>query len=170
MSVILVTGSAGLIGSEAVRFFFGRGFTVVGIDNDMRRIFWRLSILVSVVFILASAAAALSGFLRCGEKKHYQSLGILLLFGNMAIFSLAMGWGRAGLVPQVGLPDRYVLLSVPAFLTAFFIWEIYGSPNLRSLVQSGLFFIMCLMLPFNMAAGSQEKLAHRAWTPWSGTC
>jgi CDP-paratose 2-epimerase len=40
MSCILVTGSAGLIGSEAVRFFCERGFTVVGIDNNMRQAFF----------------------------------------------------------------------------------------------------------------------------------
>ena len=34
--VVLVTGSAGLIGSEAARFFSARGYRVVGIDNDMR--------------------------------------------------------------------------------------------------------------------------------------
>lgn len=37
MTVALITGSAGLIGSEAVRFFATKGFRVVGIDNDMRR-------------------------------------------------------------------------------------------------------------------------------------
>jgi CDP-paratose 2-epimerase len=36
MSVALVTGSAGLIGSEAVEFFADLGMDVVGIDNDMR--------------------------------------------------------------------------------------------------------------------------------------
>ena len=40
MSVVLVTGSAGLIGSEAALFFGGLGFDVVGIDNDMRRVFF----------------------------------------------------------------------------------------------------------------------------------
>lgn len=40
MTIILVTGSAGLIGSEAVRFFCERGFTVVGIDNNMRQVFF----------------------------------------------------------------------------------------------------------------------------------
>ncbi|MDH3603854.1 MAG: NAD-dependent epimerase/dehydratase family protein, partial [Candidatus Tectomicrobia bacterium] len=40
MSVILVTGSAGLIGSESVRFFCQLGHTVVGIDNDMRSQFF----------------------------------------------------------------------------------------------------------------------------------
>lgn len=40
MSVVLVTGSGGLIGSEAVRHFHDRGWDVVGIDNDMRRTFF----------------------------------------------------------------------------------------------------------------------------------
>ena len=40
MSVIIVTGSAGLIGAEATRFFHNKGFQVVGIDNDMRKEFF----------------------------------------------------------------------------------------------------------------------------------
>lgn len=40
MSVALVTGSAGLIGSETARFFAERGLDIVGIDNDMRRVFF----------------------------------------------------------------------------------------------------------------------------------
>ena len=40
MSVVVVTGASGLIGSEAVRFFHGKGYDVVGIDNDMRAYFF----------------------------------------------------------------------------------------------------------------------------------
>ena len=40
MSLILVTGSAGLIGSETVRFFADKGLEIVGIDNDMRAKFF----------------------------------------------------------------------------------------------------------------------------------
>lgn len=40
MSVVIITGSAGLIGSEASRFFAEQGMDVVGIDNDMRRRFF----------------------------------------------------------------------------------------------------------------------------------
>lgn len=40
MSVVVVTGSAGLIGSETVQFFGELGFDVVGIDNNMRRTFF----------------------------------------------------------------------------------------------------------------------------------
>jgi len=40
VSVAIVTGSAGLIGSEAVRHFAALGLDIVGIDNDMRRQFF----------------------------------------------------------------------------------------------------------------------------------
>jgi CDP-paratose 2-epimerase len=40
MAVAIITGSAGLIGSEAVRFFAHLGFDVVGLDNDLRARFF----------------------------------------------------------------------------------------------------------------------------------
>jgi CDP-paratose 2-epimerase len=40
MSVAVITGSAGLIGGEATRFFGALGLEVVGLDNDMRRAFF----------------------------------------------------------------------------------------------------------------------------------
>ncbi|MCP3955991.1 MAG: NAD-dependent epimerase/dehydratase family protein, partial [Desulfobacterales bacterium] len=40
MSIAIVTGSGGLIGSETCRFFAEKGFDVVGIDNDMRSFFF----------------------------------------------------------------------------------------------------------------------------------
>src|SRR5215470_14234626 len=38
--LVLVTGSSGLIGSEAVQHFDAAGHTVHGIDNNMRREFF----------------------------------------------------------------------------------------------------------------------------------
>lgn len=40
MNIAVVTGSHGLIGSEAVLFFASQGFKVVGLDNDMRAYFF----------------------------------------------------------------------------------------------------------------------------------
>jgi CDP-paratose 2-epimerase len=40
LSVVIVTGSSGLIGSETAKFFHEKGFDVVGIDNDMRAYFF----------------------------------------------------------------------------------------------------------------------------------
>ncbi len=40
MSVVLITGSTGLVGSESVNFFSNKGFDVIGIDNNMRKFFF----------------------------------------------------------------------------------------------------------------------------------
>ncbi|MEP7236269.1 MAG: NAD-dependent epimerase/dehydratase family protein [Ferruginibacter sp.] len=40
MKKIVVTGSSGLIGSEASKFFHSKGFEIIGIDNDMRSYFF----------------------------------------------------------------------------------------------------------------------------------
>lgn len=40
MKIALITGSAGLIGSQACIFFSERGYKVIGIDNDMRSYFF----------------------------------------------------------------------------------------------------------------------------------
>lgn len=39
MAIALVTGSSGLIGHEACRFFHEQGFDIVGIDNGLRKYF-----------------------------------------------------------------------------------------------------------------------------------
>lgn len=40
MSIVIITGSTGLIGSEAVRFFCRKKFDVLGIDNNFRKVFF----------------------------------------------------------------------------------------------------------------------------------
>jgi CDP-paratose 2-epimerase len=37
---VLVTGSAGLVGSQAIEFFCKKGFIVTGVDNNMRKYFF----------------------------------------------------------------------------------------------------------------------------------
>jgi len=40
MKKILITGSGGLIGSEAVEYYCNKGYTVIGIDNNFREYFF----------------------------------------------------------------------------------------------------------------------------------
>ncbi|QEC46238.1 NAD-dependent epimerase/dehydratase family protein [Baekduia soli] len=40
MSIAIVTGSGGLIGSESARYFTEQGYDVVGVDNDLRAYFF----------------------------------------------------------------------------------------------------------------------------------
>lgn len=60
MAVAVITGSAGLIGAEAARFFAGKGLDVVGIDNDMRRQFFGDE--ASTVWSRQSLEAGLRGY------------------------------------------------------------------------------------------------------------
>jgi|ERR1041384_5252283 CDP-paratose 2-epimerase len=60
MSVILITGAAGLVGSESVKFFCEKGFDVVGIDNDMRKYFFGSD--ASTTWILKELTSAYSNF------------------------------------------------------------------------------------------------------------
>ena len=40
METVIITGSSGLVGSEAVNFFCDKGFDVIGIDNNLRKFFF----------------------------------------------------------------------------------------------------------------------------------
>ncbi len=40
MSIVLITGSTGLVGSESVKFFCKKGFDVIGVDNNFRKFFF----------------------------------------------------------------------------------------------------------------------------------
>ena len=40
MSVALITGSCGLVGSESAFFFSKKGFEIIGIDNNTRKVFF----------------------------------------------------------------------------------------------------------------------------------
>ena len=40
MSLAIITGSTGLVGSEAVNFFHDKGFEIIGIDNNLRKLFF----------------------------------------------------------------------------------------------------------------------------------
>ena len=40
MSIALITGSNGLVGSESVKFFSKKGFDIIGIDNNLREFFF----------------------------------------------------------------------------------------------------------------------------------
>ena len=120
---------------------------------------WKLSILVAFAVLVPSLGVAVKGVLRHQGLERHRALGVLLFFSSLIVFALAMGWGRSGLVPTVGMPIRYVLLAVPTFCMAFFVWELYGSRQFRIVLQRGLLLGMCLLIPFNTMMGFQ-------WRSW----
>jgi NAD(P)-dependent dehydrogenase (short-subunit alcohol dehydrogenase family) len=63
MAVAVITGSAGLIGAEAARFFASKGLDIVGIDNDMRREFFGED--ASTIWSRQRLEAELMGYRHC---------------------------------------------------------------------------------------------------------
>ena len=63
MRKIIVTGSAGLIGSESARHFAAEGYRVIGIDNDMRSQFFGPAIAIN-------GAASVAG-----ARKYFSEIG-----------------------------------------------------------------------------------------------
>jgi hypothetical protein len=116
---------------------------------------WMLSMLAIICVLLLSAVVVVMGGVRNKGLERYRALGILILLGNVIVFALAMGWGRAKVLTLWGgvWPTRYSLLAVPALCAAFFVWELYGSSKLKIFFQNSLLVGMCLLIPFNTIHG-----------------
>ena len=71
MAVDVITGSAGLIGAEAARFFAAKGLDIVGIDNDMRAEFFGDE--ASTIWSRQRLEAELMGYRHCSIDIRDQS-------------------------------------------------------------------------------------------------
>lgn len=81
MSVAIITGCSGLIGSEACRFFHARGMDVVGIDNNMRAYFFGRD--GSVSWNTRALKAELPGFVHYADDIRNEST-MRNIFGRYA--------------------------------------------------------------------------------------
>jgi hypothetical protein len=120
--------------------------------------FWKIG-LVALVAIFGMLAWCIYLVVRAffnekGQIEKYRALIIGLFFGIMAVFTMAIGWGRAGLVPQYGMPDRYVLLASPLLFICFFTSEFYEK---KKWIQVVLFLMMFSLVPFNTKAGFEWR-------------
>ncbi len=82
MPVAIVTGSGGLIGSQAVRHFAQSGFEVVGVDNDMRSYFFGPA--ASTAGVSAQLTQELDGAFRLLELDIRDADGVARLLASHA--------------------------------------------------------------------------------------
>jgi hypothetical protein len=114
---------------------------------------------------LASALAAIlfvgSGLVVLGRRvmrgpadaERRRAAALLAFMGGCVLLALSVGYGRAALVPDVGMPSRYAILAVPAIAAASFAWERYGPARLRPWVQGAIVAAFLVALPFNVRDG-----------------
>lgn len=65
MKTVLITGSGGLVGSAAVKFYAERGWNVIGIDNNMRQKFFGLDGNIMPTLVAQSAVYDNYEWLNC---------------------------------------------------------------------------------------------------------
>lgn len=82
-----------------------------------------------------------------------RAFGLLVFAAATVTFVLVMAWGRAGWVPDFGMPDRYALLSVPALCAAYFVWILYGRETIRDDIATVFAIAALAALPFNLLEG-----------------
>lgn len=112
----------------------------------------------TAVVLGATAVVLVRAVLRAGAQRG-RAAALLCVLAGVGLTALAVSYGRAGLVGSEGLPDRYVITTVPALLVIWFAWQLFGSPRARRAVQAGLLAVAVLLLPLNTAAGY-------AWRDW----
>jgi hypothetical protein len=122
---------------------------------------WTLSEVFTVGFLLSSAVVLVLGFLRHKGLERQRAMGVILFFCNLIMFALLFGWGRAVAIQNTHWATRYVIFGVQVLSTAYFIWELYGPPKLRSIAQTVLLLGMLVALPFNIKMGLDYGNYHR---------
>jgi hypothetical protein len=113
---------------------------------------WAPAVIGAVAFL---AASAWQGLLRVAHAEdRAAAAGPLVFFAAAILFASGVGWGRAGYVPEFGIPLRYVSISLPAFIGAYLMWTGSRSPW-RAWVQRGLALVLLVLLPINTIAGQR---------------
>ena len=128
MKTLLVTGSGGLIGSEVVSFFAGRGWKVHGVDNNMRQDFfgiggdttWNVERLKSVF-------------------AHYEH-SHLDIRDRSQVRNLIDQIKPTAVVHAAAQPSHDLAASRPLMISMLMLWE--HSTYLRPCI---IFLLMCLL-------------------------
>lgn len=125
--------------------------------GPVARTSWILSTITIFGLLTISAGVLVFNIVRLEHRQRYRALGVLVFLGNMMLFALAIGWGRAEVLhlPVWGgiWPTRYVLLAVPALFTAYFIWELYAPAQIGKSLRWFVFGGMLLLIPLNTVHG-----------------
>lgn len=111
---------------------------------------WSAAVLGTAALLLPTGVLLVRTVLRYRGLERQRALGLTFFAAGCAALALAVGWGRSGLVPEVGLPARYALLSAPTLVVAYFVWTLY---SLRRGVALVLLVVTAGLVPLNTRVG-----------------
>tara|TARA_Y100001968_G_C19439244_1_gene761597 strand:- start:1602 stop:2648 length:1047 start_codon:yes stop_codon:yes gene_type:complete len=148
MKNVLITGSGGLIGSEAVKFYTSKGFQVYGIDNNMRSYFFgsKASVKWNIDDITRKCSLYKHYYLDIRNRKEINSLFTALKF-DLIIHAAAQpshDWAANEPITDFSINTEGTINLLEAFRNscpeAVFIYlstnKVYGdSPNKLPLIE-----------------------------------
>lgn len=110
---------------------------------------WTFWSIIAVLLLLAAVIRVL-------QSDRLRKFAFLACLLSVAGAAAAIGWGRAAVIDVYhGWPDRYVLLSAPAFCVAYFVFELPGSEAINRAGRVLLVGLAAVLLPMNMAFGRE---------------
>lgn len=120
--------------------------------------YWAIYIAVCVLLVLLTVIFLVKG-VATNKTAFYQYTALFFSLGGGFVFALAMGWGRAALIPTYGLPARYALLALPVLIVVYMYWRLYGAINASRLVTYFCAGAVLFLIPANFRAGA-------SWRNW----
>ena len=109
--------------------------------------------------VLGPAVVVLLRAVRRPAPERRPALAIGLLLAGIVATAGAVAYGRAALVPTEGLADRYVIITVPALVTAWLAVQRFGPTGVRRAVQGLVVLAALVLLPLNWRQGYE-------WRDW----
>jgi hypothetical protein len=105
---------------------------------------------IGVVLLALISTVLLARVWHKQPQERPRALGLFVFLGAMASLALGIGMARSGWGEDAGYIPRYVPLAVPVLCCLYLIWEVYGAPVSRRLVQACLLVPLVLLLPLNV--------------------
>jgi hypothetical protein len=115
-------------------------------------------LLLTAAVLVPAGLLVLRGLRRPGAARR-PALALGLFLAGVVATAGAVAYGRAALVPTEGLADRYVIVTVPALIGAWFVAQRLGGNGVRRLVQGLVLAGAVLLLPVNWQRGYE-------WRDW----
>lgn len=122
---------------------------------------WWLFVLATLL-LLASAVHPLVRGWRAGGLVRRRAIAVAAFLGGVVVSGVAIGYGRAALVPLEGLPDRYVIVTTPLLLSVWFAWLLFDPGRWARWLHAVLLAVAVLLIPLNTGLGFE-------WRDWYTT-
>ncbi len=114
---------------------------------------WPVFSLIALSLISSTIILLINALLKLRGPEFRRALAMFFFLGGSIVFALAIGWGRAAMVPVFAMPMRYAMIAVPAIIICYCSWFLYGPGKLKQLIPLAISFIMFILIIPNSKKG-----------------